>query len=119
MNTIHFTGVNAFSNVKLVSVLAAWKVLAKVGLGSPIIMTMHAHTHLKEMSLRTFCQPDSAVKKHLHDAEKVLELIDAVSDSMMAFQEMRAKVLSDIYRDERQEREHGSGNRPGSPLKQV
>jgi len=32
MNTIHFTGVNAFSNVKLVSVLAAWKVLAKVSL---------------------------------------------------------------------------------------
>jgi hypothetical protein len=78
-----------------------------------------ADTGSKEMSLRTFCQPDSAVKKHLHDAEKVLELIDAASDSMMAFQEMRAKVLSDIYRDERQEREHGSGNRPGSPSKQV
>lgn len=97
IETVHFTGVNAFSRTKLLSVLAAWKALAK------------------EISIRTFCQPDSAVRKHLYDAEKILELIDAAPDSMMAFQEMRAKVVSDIYREERQEREGGS--RSGSPVR--
>jgi len=103
MDTMHFVGIgigsgNGIGHTKLLSVLAAWKKLAK------------------EISIRTFCQPDSAVKKHFWDAEKVLELVDASSDGMMAFQELRAKVLSDLYREERGEGS-GAGSRSGSPVR--
>lgn len=105
METMHFTGIginvgNGVGRAKLLSVLAAWKKLAK------------------EISVRTFCQPDSAVKKHFWDAEKVLELVNASSDGMMAFQELRAKVLSDIYREEKRESGSGAGSRTGSPVRQ-
>ncbi len=104
IDAMHFVGVNALSKMKLHSVLASWKVLAK------------------EMSIRTFCQPDSVVKKHVHDAEKVLELIDADTDSMLAFQEMRARIISEIYHQEKWDRERDTFNgisRPWSPAKQM
>lgn len=122
LDDLHFAGVNAFTGVKVLSVLAAWKVLAK------------------EIGVRTFCQPDSAIKKHLYDAEKVLELIDAAPDSvsasqrrafwhcvltfyhqMLAFQEMRSSIVSTMYREERTERERETMNgveRSWSPAKE-
>jgi hypothetical protein len=101
--TVCFAGVHTFTKMRMLSVLAAWKVLAK------------------EISVRTFCQPDSAVKKHLYDAEKVLELIHASSDSMLAYQEMRGRIVAEIYREERAESEKMMLNgveRSWSPTKQ-
>lgn len=100
--TLHLAGINSFTKMKLLSVLAAWKVLAK------------------EVSVRTFCQPDSAVKKHLHDAEKVLELVHASDDSMLAFQEMRTRIVTEIYKVQRLENEREDWNgveRSWSPSK--
>lgn len=87
ISTLHFSGINAFSSARLQGVLASWKVLAR------------------EIGVRTFCQPDSAVKKHLFDAEKVLEIVGASEDCMMAFQELRGRVVGEIWKEERRERE--------------
>lgn len=104
ISTLHFSGINAFSSVRLLGVLAGWKVLAR------------------EVGVRTFCQPDSAVKKHLFDAEKVLEIVGASEDSMMAFQELRGRVVSEIWKEERRERERREWNgveRAWSPSKKF
>lgn len=102
VETMHFSGVNSFHKQRLLGVLAAWRVLAK------------------EISIRTFCQPDSAVKKHLHDAEKVLEAMNASGDSMLAFQEMRSRVTTEIYKEERldtERRVYNGVQRQWSPSK--
>lgn len=87
MATMHFAGVSAFTMAKLHSVLAIWRVLAK------------------EISVRTFCQPDGVIRKHLHDAEKVLMLIGAPTTSMAALEEMRNRVLFEFYHVEKTKRE--------------
>lgn len=100
METLGFNGVSGLDRVRLISILTTWKTLAR------------------EISIRTFCQPDSVVKKHLHDAEKVLELIDAEAESMTAFQDVRARVLGEIYSAGKRNREDGSKNgRTESPSK--
>jgi len=88
--TMHFVGVNTFTGAKLHSVLATWRVLAK------------------EISVRTFCQPDGVIRKHLHDAEKVLVLIGAPLTSMVALEEMRNRVLNEFYQVEKKKREMGA-----------
>lgn len=92
-DTMHFNGINAFSRTRLLAVMAAWKVLAR------------------EVAVRTFCQPDSAVKKHLHDAEGVLVVVGAGDDEMYAFREMRERVLKEIRKEERREEEKWLYNR--------
>lgn len=71
IDTMEFGGINAFNQHKVRNILTIWKVLAK------------------ELSLRTFCQPDSAVKKHLRDAEQVFKFIDASMDGMFAYADIR------------------------------
>ncbi|KAJ8610955.1 hypothetical protein MRB53_038259 [Persea americana] len=78
MNTLQFGGAYQLGS-KMRSSIAAWEVLAT------------------ELSIRTFCMPDIVIKRHLQDAEQVLELLDAPADSMRAFQEMKGRTLSDLY----------------------
>lgn len=71
LKTFRFYGPNAENVVALNSMMMAWKQLSK------------------DMSLRTFCMPDSVVKKQLHDCHKVLEMLGAPIVTFMAFQRLQ------------------------------
>lgn len=47
----------------------------------------------REMSVRTFCMPDSVIRKHLHDCYRVLELLGAPVVTFLAFQEVQVRAL--------------------------
>ncbi|EEP75496.1 predicted protein [Uncinocarpus reesii 1704] len=48
----------------------------------------------KEMSVRTFCYPDSVIRKHMHDAHKILEMLGAQCVVFLAFQELQVNSLT-------------------------
>ena len=50
----------------------------------------------REISIRTFCQPDSAVRKHLHDSAIVLDLIDSSAGAYNSLREIRTRILTDM-----------------------
>ena len=56
----------------------AWKVMAK------------------EMSVRTFCTPDSVLRKHMHDAHRVLEMLGAGLSTFLALQELQVSALKEM-----------------------
>jgi hypothetical protein len=67
--------------------------------GSPLVLnaTMYSwKTMAKEMNVRTFCAPDSQVRKHMHDAHKILEMLGAPLVTFLAFQELQLKTLAKI-----------------------
>lgn len=51
-------------------------------------------TVAKEMSIRTFCSPDSVIRKHLHDTLKILEMLGAPLATFFAFQELQVNTLA-------------------------
>ncbi|KAI9828088.1 MAG: hypothetical protein M1832_003615 [Thelocarpon impressellum] len=81
IKTFRFFGQHAENSISINSMLYNWKSLAK------------------EMSVRTFCTPDSVIRKHLHDIYKILELLGAPLTTFLAFQEIQVKALKTI-RDE-------------------
>lgn len=80
--TARFHGECARSAIELSSSLRAWACLAD------------------EMSVRTFCATDSAVRKHLHDALKILEMLGAPSMTFLAFQELQVNSLALMKREQ-------------------
>jgi hypothetical protein len=76
---------------------------------SPLVLnaTMHGwKTMAKEMSVRTFCAPDSAVRKHMHDAHKILEMLGVPFVTFLAFQELQRKTqakINDVAKEKRRE----------------
>ena len=60
--------------MSIASVMEAWKTLAR------------------EMSVRTFCTPDSVVRRHLHDTYRILEMLGANLATFLAFQEIALKA---------------------------
>ncbi|KAB8074804.1 hypothetical protein BDV29DRAFT_117426 [Aspergillus leporis] len=46
------------------------------------------------MSIRTFCAPDSAFRKHLHDVYKLLDILGAPDVTLAVFQKLRLRTLS-------------------------
>ena len=57
LRTFRFYGPNASNLVAMNIMMQAWKTLAR------------------EMSVRTFCTPDSVVQKHMQDTYKILEML--------------------------------------------
>ncbi|KAJ5747055.1 uncharacterized protein N7511_008751 [Penicillium nucicola] len=49
-----------------------------------------------ETNVRSFCLPDSAVRKHLHDIEGILELLNAPSSTMEAMQTLAMRTREEI-----------------------
>ncbi|KAI9847099.1 MAG: hypothetical protein M1837_003217 [Sclerophora amabilis] len=94
IKSFRFYGPNAENSLALNSMLYGWKALAK------------------EMNVRTFCTPDSAIKKHLHDIYKILELLGAPLTTFLAFQEVQVNGLR-IMREEQERREERAQLRPG------
>lgn len=68
-------------------------------------------TLAREMAIRTFCSPDSVIRKHLHDAHRVLELLGAPLVTFLAYEDMQLKTLSTISH---YQKEHIQRRRAGS-----
>lgn len=90
METFRFCGPNAHDGLKINAMMQSWKTLAK------------------EMGVRTFCTPDSVVKKHMHDCYKVLELLGAPVVTFLAFQSIQIKALHVIQEEQRRQEEYDS-----------
>lgn len=83
LKSFRFYGPNADNIVSMNSMMQSWKTLAR------------------EMAVRTFCTPDSVIRKHLHDIYKILEMLGAPLVTFLAFQEIQIKALKTM-RDEQQ-----------------
>lgn len=79
----------------------------------------------REMSVRTFCTPDTVIQKQLHDTYRMLELLGAGMQTFMALQDIHKDFSKQIKRaqDARRKREiikqlNGVERRgkPSSPL---
>lgn len=86
LQTFRFYGPNAENIMSMNSMMQSWKALAK------------------EMSVRTFCTPDSVIRKQMHDCYRILEMLGAPLVTFLAFQEIQLKALK-IMRDEQQKRD--------------
>lgn len=86
IKTFHFHGENADNAVAVHSMLYSWKTLAK------------------EMAVRTFCTPDSILRKHLHDMYKILEMLGAPLTTFLAYQDLQLRALN-IMKEEQQIRD--------------
>ena len=94
LKTFRFYGPNMENSIAINSMMYNWKVLAK------------------EIAVRTFCTPDSVIRKHLHDIYKILELLGAPLTTFLAFQEIQVKALKTMreqqkQRDERERMQYG------------
>lgn len=52
----------------------------------------------REMSIRTFCAPDSVIQKQLHDTYKILELLGGEVVTFLALQEIHAAFIRQVQR---------------------
>ncbi len=86
LKTFRFYGEHAENPVSLNSMMYNWKTVAK------------------EMAVRTFCTPDSVIRKHLHDTYQILEMLGAPLVTFLAFQEIQVKALK-IMREEQRKRD--------------
>jgi len=86
LKTFRFYGPNADNIVSMNSMMQSWKTLAR------------------EMSVRTFCTPDSVIRKHMHDCYKILEMLGAPLVTFLAFQEIQVKALK-VMREEQKKRD--------------
>ena len=86
LKSFRFYGSNADNPLSLNAMMLSWKSMAK------------------EMSVRTFCTPDSVVRKHMHDCYKILEMLGAPMVTFLAFQEIQVRALATM-RDEQRRRD--------------
>ncbi|RJE22020.1 hypothetical protein PHISCL_05645 [Aspergillus sclerotialis] len=60
---------------------------------------------IKDMGIRTFCFPDSSIRKHLHDIHNILEMLGAPFQTRVAFENLQMSTLSlmqeELIRDNR------------------
>ena len=59
-------------------------------------------TMAKEMSVRTFCTPDSVIQKWLHDAHRILEMLGAPMRTFLTLQDMQVRTLSRMAKAQHQ-----------------
>ncbi|PYI06720.1 hypothetical protein BO78DRAFT_444955 [Aspergillus sclerotiicarbonarius CBS 121057] len=76
IRTLRFSGECSTNPVLLKSNLNNWKAVSK------------------EMSVRTFCAPDSAIRKHMHDIHELLDMLDAPLVTYITFEELQMRALS-------------------------
>ena len=86
IRTFRFYGPRAENLMSMNSMMQSWKSLAR------------------EMAVRTFCAPDSVIRKHLHDTYKILEMLGAPVVTFMAFQEIQLKAMK-VMREEQRRRD--------------
>ncbi|KAL4806289.1 hypothetical protein BDV18DRAFT_160357 [Aspergillus unguis] len=96
IKTLHFNGDSSTNPVALHSNLHNWKAV------------------VKEMSVRTFCAPDSVIRKHMHDIQKLLDMLGAPVATFLAFEELQAQTLV-WMKEQRAKRYLADGGRTISP----
>ncbi|KAI9731400.1 MAG: hypothetical protein M1834_005306 [Cirrosporium novae-zelandiae] len=89
MQTFRFNGDAGKDPMKLNAIMCSWKSVAY------------------EMSIRTFCSPDTVIRKHLHHARQILELVNAPYHAMMAFAQIEVRIMhlmrqAQVERDSRE-----------------
>jgi hypothetical protein len=67
---MEFTGDSSRFPITLQSNLLQWKKIAR------------------EMTIRTFCLPDSAIRKHLYDLRKIIEMMNPSLETLRAFEDL-------------------------------
>jgi hypothetical protein len=82
--TVKFHGPCANDAVALNSIMHSWGTMAK------------------EMSVRTFCTADSAIRKQLHDSQRVLEILGAPLPTCLAFEQLHVRALHTIGKQQRE-----------------
>ncbi|KAL4885161.1 hypothetical protein BJY04DRAFT_214501 [Aspergillus karnatakaensis] len=75
IRSLHFNGESSTNPILLHSNLQNWKAI------------------VKEMSVRTFCAPDSVIRKHMHDIQKLLDMLGAPIATFLAFEELQMRTL--------------------------
>lgn len=65
---------------------------------------MRTDCEMRYKAIRTFCTPDTVIKKHLHDCYKILEMLGAPYVTFLAFQEIQVKAMA-IMREEQKKRD--------------
>lgn len=98
LKTFRFYGAHAENLVTLNAMMIAWRTMAK------------------EMSVRTFCTPDSVIRKQLHDCYKVLEMLGAPVVTFLAFQEIQVRALATM-REQQERRDQYASVRFGQERK--
>ncbi|KAE8354178.1 hypothetical protein BDV28DRAFT_156408 [Aspergillus coremiiformis] len=64
---------------------------------NPVLLNSNLHNWkaiVKEMSIRTFCAPDSVIRKHLHEVYKLLDMLGAPLVTLAIFQKLHMRTLS-------------------------
>ena len=84
LRSVHFHGECAQNPLVLNATLYNWKSLAA------------------EMAVRTFCSADSAIRKHMHDAHKIIEMLGAPPNTFLALQDLQVTTLAKINRKQRE-----------------
>jgi len=75
---------------------------------NPIVLNAAMYgwkTMAKEMNVRTFCQPDSVIRKWMHDAHKIFEMLGTALPMFLAFQELQVKTLAKVNEEQRKKME--------------
>ncbi|KAE8370016.1 hypothetical protein BDV27DRAFT_152433 [Aspergillus caelatus] len=64
---------------------------------NPVLLSSNLHNWkaiVKEMSIRTFCAPDSMIRKHMHDVYKLLDMLGAPISTLVICQKLHMQALS-------------------------
>ncbi|CAI7677665.1 unnamed protein product [Penicillium pancosmium] len=76
--SLRFAGESSTNPIMLESNLSNWKKIAQ------------------EMNVRTFCLPDSAIRKHLHDTRNLLDMLDASLDTLQQFRDVSLQAQDEM-----------------------
>ena len=64
---------------------------------NPVLLSSNLHNWkaiVKEMSIRTFCAPDSVIRKHMHDVYQLLDMLGSPIATLVVFQKLHIRALS-------------------------
>ncbi|OGM41634.1 DDHD domain protein [Aspergillus bombycis] len=64
---------------------------------NPVLLSSNLHNWkaiVKEMSIRTFCAPDSVIRKHMHDVYQLLDMLGAPVATLAVCQKLHIRALS-------------------------
>ncbi|KAJ5488806.1 hypothetical protein N7539_003696 [Penicillium diatomitis] len=95
---IAFTGDSARLPICVQTNLHNWKCLAR------------------EMSVRTFCLPDSAIRKHLFDLRQIITMMNPKLDTLMTFQRVSSEINDQMLDKEVAERRRSEALRKKGQL---
>lgn len=87
---------------------------------NPILLNANLHNWkviVKEMSVRTFCAPDSAVRKHMHDIHKILDMLDTPVSIFLDFEDLQVRMLSLMNQHLKERYQSGCDNSIASSLR--